>query len=217
VRTDVPGIRTDVPGIRTDIPGIRRGITDRPQLPREFPGGPGIPPVQGPTYESLTQQAAALMQRKDSRNAYGLLIQATEARPADPRAYNQLGVLLLYQVGNFAEARKYYEMAVARGGVATFHVSHDHGIGNFINRCSGTLNVSRGRVTFLGDNSMHNFDVPRAQVKEMKRNRSLFTIGAQRVTSFRIRLEDGKNFNLAPMSNFSEGERDLILSIAGGN
>jgi hypothetical protein len=64
---------------------------------------------------------------------------------------------------------------------------------------------------------MHNFDVPRAQVKEMKKNRSLFTIGAQRVTSFRIRLEDGKNFNLAPMSNFSEGERDLILSIAGGN
>ena len=64
---------------------------------------------------------------------------------------------------------------------------------------------------------MHSFDVPRAQVKEMKKNRSLFTIGAQRVTSFRIRLEDGKNFNLAPKSNFSDAERELILSIAGGN
>ena len=218
IRTDLPGVRTNLPGVRTDLSGIRRGITDRPQIPRDFPGGGAIPPgPQTPSYESLTQQAAALMQRKDSRNAYGLLIQATEARPADPRAYNQLGELLLYQVGNFAEARKYYEMAVARGGVATFHVSHDHGIGNFINRCSGVLNVSRNRVTFQGDNSMHNFDVPRAQVKEMKKNRSLFTIGAQRVTSFRIRLEDGKNFNLSPMSNFSEGERDLILSLAGGN
>jgi hypothetical protein len=62
---------------------------------------------------------------------------------------------------------------------------------------------------------MHSFDVPRAQVKETKKNRSVFSIGNQRVTSFHIRLADGKNYNLAPMSNFSDAERDLILSIIG--
>src|SRR5258706_15058357 len=99
--------------------------------------------------------------------------------------------MLLYQVGNFAEARKNYEAAVAHGGYATFHVYHDHGIGNFGNNCRGYLYVSRGRVKYVASGSMHSFDVPRAQVKEAKKNRSAFSIGLRRGDSFPLQVAEG--------------------------
>jgi hypothetical protein len=43
----------------------------------------------------------------------------------------------------------------------------------------------------------------------------MFAHGQFSVSAFHIRLENGKNYNFAPGSTFSEAERELILSIIG--
>jgi len=166
----------------------------------------------------LVQAALQASQRNIYQQAEQLLSRAISMDPNRPQAYDKLGELDLYFLNQVGPAIQNYQAAIAHGGQATFHVAHDHSTGNFTTNCKGYLYVSKSQVHFKAYDSVHEFSAPRSQIREFKRNR--FTINlSQRAAvdlkAFHVKLADGRNFNLAPLSHFQEAERDLILSIGG--
>jgi hypothetical protein len=144
-------------------------------------------------------------------------LQAIKLQPKSPKAYAALGEMYLYNIGNLPEALKYYHAAVARGGVVTFHVHHDRGGGNFTVASDGRLLISNSTVAFLSPGDSNSFKVSKGDVREAKRDKvvGLFSHGKVSVSAFHIRLMTGKNYNFAPGSNFTDAERELILSFIG--
>lgn len=173
------------------------------------------PPVDpGPSYDTLTSQGVSFIAAGDTDSAVNVYLQAIKLQPKSPKAYAALGELNLYTLGNLPEALRYYHAAIARGGVVTFHVHHDRGGGNFTVASDGRLMVSNSSVAFSSSEG-DSFKVSKGDVKEAKRDKvvGLFSHGRVSVSAFHIRLTTGKNYNFAPGSNFSEAERDLILSL----
>ena len=182
----------------------------------DAPADGGTAVVAGPSYDTLTSQGASYIASGDTDSAVNAYLQAIKLQPKSAKAYAALGELYLYTIGDLPEALKYYHAAIARGGVVTFHVHHDRGGGNFSVASDGRLMVSNSTVAFAGAGS-DAFKVSRAEVKEAKRDKfmGLFAHGQVSVMAFHIKLATGKNYNFAPGSNFTEAERDLILSILG--
>jgi hypothetical protein len=128
-------------------------------------------------------------------------------------------------------AVQHYKASLERGGDATFHVLHDHGGTGFSRSCTGWLYVSKNGIRFEAFDSLHKFQATSREIFEAKKNRfgggqvGPIRIGGGNggnttdVNAFHIRLHNskGENYNLAPMSNFKEAERDLILDIIGKN
>jgi serine/threonine protein kinase len=171
----------------------------------------------GPSYDTLTGQGVSFIAAGDSDGAVNVYLQAIKLVPKNPKAYAALGELYLYTVGNLPEALKYYHAAIARGGVATFHVHHDRGGGNFTVASDGRLLVSNSSVAFVSAGGSDSFKVSKGEVKEAKPNKvvGLFSHGQLSLMAFHVRLASGKNYNFAPGSNFTLAERDLILTIIG--
>jgi serine/threonine protein kinase len=177
-------------------------------------GGAAV--AAGPTYETLTSQGATFVANGDSDGAVNVYLQAIKLQPKGWKAYAALGELYLYTTGDLPQALTYYRGAIARGGVATFHVHHDRGGGNFTVASDGRLMVSNSTVSYSSPGG-DSFKVPKAEIKEAKRDKivGLFAHGQISVMAFHVRLATGKNYNFAPGSNFTEAERDLILSLIG--
>jgi len=177
-------------------------------------GGTAV--ATGPSYDTLYGQGVSFVANGDPDSAVGVYLQAIKLAPKSPKAYAALGELYLYSAPNLPEALKYYHAAIARGGVVTFHVHHDRGGGNFTVATDGRLMLSNSSVAFTGDGA-DGFRVPRGAIREAKRNKvvGMFAHGQFSVSAFHIRLENGKNYNFAPGSTFTEAERELILSIIG--
>lgn len=180
-------------------------------------------------YDGLIQQAKQNAQR-NAFQAIKYLEQAVKLDPARPAAYNLMGEIELYSSHQLGPAVQHYKAALERGGEATLHVLHDHGGSGFTRSCSGWLHVSRNGVRFEAFDSLHKFRGSRDEIFEAKRNRfgggqiGPIHIGGQNgggnttdLSAFHIKLHGskGENFNLAPMSNYKEAERDLILDIIG--
>jgi serine/threonine protein kinase len=168
-------------------------------------------------YETLTSQGVSLIAAGDSDGAVNVYLQAIQLQPKNSKAYAALGELYLYTIGNLPEALKYYHAALARGGVVTFHVHHDRGGGNFTVASDGRLMLSNSSVAFVSTSSSDSFKASKGEVKEAKRNKviGLFAHGQVTLSAFHIKLASGKNYNFAPGSNFTDAERELILSILG--
>lgn len=171
----------------------------------------------GAGYDTLYSQGTTFVANGDPDSAVGVYLQAIKLAPKSPRAYAALGELYLYTSPNLPEALKYYHAAIVRGGVVTFHVHHDRGGGNFTVASDGRLLISNSSVAFSSLSGGDSFKVPRGAVREAKRNKmvGMFARGQFSVSAFHIRLDSGKNYNLAPGSTFTEAERDLILTILG--
>src|SRR5207253_912603 len=118
--------------------------------------------------------------------------------------------------------------SLERGGEATFHVFHDHGGTGFSRSCTGWLYVSKNGVRFEAFDSLHKFTARRSEVFEAKKNRfgggqiGPIRIGGSGgggattdIAAFHVRLHNSKGdlYNLAPMSQFKDAERDPILDI----
>jgi serine/threonine protein kinase len=179
---------------------------------------PDAPPADpGPSYDTLTGQGVSFISAGDTDSAVNVYLQAIKLVPKNPKAYAALGELYLYTIGNLPEALKYYHAAIARGGVATFHVRHDRGGGNFTVTSDGRLLVSNSSVAFVSGGGTDSFKVSKGEVKEAKPNKvvGLFSHGQVSLMAFHVRLASGKNYNFAPGSNFTLAERDLILTIIG--
>jgi serine/threonine protein kinase len=179
---------------------------------------PDAAPVDpGPAYDTLTGQGVSFIAAGDSDSAVNVYLQAIKLVPKNPKAYAALGELYLYTVGNLPEALRYYHAAIARGGVVTFHVRHDRGGGNFTVASDGRLLVSNSSVAYVSANASDSFKVSKGDVREAKKDKvmGLFSHGQVSLMAFHIRLTTGKNYNFAPGSNFTEAERDLILTLIG--
>ena len=158
------------------------------------------------------------------------LNQAVQLDASRPQAYNFLGEIELYSLHQLGPAVQHYKAALEHGGEATFHVLHDHGGTGFSRSCSGWLYVSHNGIRFEAFDSLHKFRASRNEIFEAKKNRfgggqvGQIRIGGGNsggstadVSAFHIRLHNGKgeNYNLAPLSNYKEAERELILEIIG--
>ena len=181
------------------------------------PAADGTAVATGTSYDTLYSQGVSFVAAGDSDGAINVYLQAIKLQPKSPKAYAAMGELYLYTVGNLPEALKYYHAAIARGGVVTFHVHHDRGGGNFTVASDGRLMLSNSTVAFSAEAGGDAFRVPRSAVREAKRNKliGLLAHGQVTMSAFHIRIESGKNYNFAPGSNFTEAERELILSIIG--
>jgi hypothetical protein len=181
------------------------------------PAADAPPADPGPAYDTLTGQGVSFIAAGDTDSAVNVYLQAIKLLPKNPKAYAALGELNLYTIGNLPEALRYYHAAIARGGVVTFHVHHDRGGGNFTVASDGRLLVSNSSVAFASGSGGDSFRVSKGDVREAKRDKvvGLFSHGQVSLMAFHIRLATGKNYNFAPGSNFTEAERDLILTLIG--
>jgi hypothetical protein len=191
--------------------------TDSGAAPATDAGADAAPVDPGPGYETLTGQGVSFIAAGDTDSAVNVYLQAIKLVPKNPKAYAALGELYLYTIGNLPEAAMYYHAAVARGGSATFHVHHDRGGGNFTVASDGRLLISNSTVAFVSAGGSDSFRVSKAEVREAKPNKviGLFAHGQVSLMAFHVRMATGKNYNFAPGSNFTLGERDLILSLIG--
>jgi serine/threonine protein kinase len=180
-------------------------------------GADAAPVDPGPAYDTLTGQGVSFIANGDTDSAVNVYLQAIKLLPKNPKAYAALGELNLYTIGNLPEALRYYHAAIARGGVATFHVHHDRGGGNFTVASDGRLLVSNSSVAFVSAGGSDSFKVSKGEVREAKPNKvvGLFSHGQVSLMAFHVRLASGKNYNFAPGSNFTLAERELILSLIG--
>ncbi len=185
--------------------------------PASDAGADGTAVASGASYDTLYSQGVSFVANGDTDSAVNVYLQAIKLQPKSAKAYAALGELYMYTVPNLPEALKYYHAAIARGGVVTFHVHHDRGGGNFTVASDGRLMLSNSSVAFTAEAGADAFKVPRAAVREAKRNKmvGMFSRGQLSVAAFHIRLDTGKNYNFAPGSTFSDAERELILSIIG--
>jgi serine/threonine protein kinase len=179
----------------------------------------GGPDAQG--YDGLLNQAKAAWNQHDYQQAQTLLQQAIRLDPEKPRAYDGLAELQLYQLNDLAGAVKNYQAALAHGGEVTFHVAHDHSGETFATQCRGFLHISPRGVRYVPtDFPAHAFNVARADVREIRKNRMVGILGRRTSSdfhAFHIRLANGQNYNFAPQSRFTDSERDLILAFLGVN
>lgn len=220
---------TGATGSRTTGPigptGSPTGPTGAPSGPTGAPTGPTGAPT-GPTgsagdYDSMMDQAKTAWNQHRYPQVQQILMQAVRMDPSKPRAYSGLAELQLYVLGDLRGATQNYQTAVSRGGDAVFHVLHDHSAGTFVKHCQGFLYVSRTGLRFAPSDSIHNFTAQQGEIREARPNRFInLTFGRQGRPSvdphaFHIKLANGQNYNFAPMSRFTEEERNLILSTLG--
>jgi tetratricopeptide (TPR) repeat protein len=151
----------------------------------------------------------------DTDGAVAVYLKAINLQPKSWKAYAALGELYLYTIGDLGQAVTYYRGAIARGGIATFHVHHDLGGGNFTVASDGRLMISNSTVAFVS--STGSFKVSKNEVKDAQKNRlvGMLAHGQLSLMAFHIKLVTGKNYNFAPGSTFTIAERDLILSLIG--
>jgi serine/threonine protein kinase len=194
------------------------------------PGPPPVPvptptptpaPVPNPTprvdaaaYDGMLRQSNQAFQNNNPQQAAQLLMQAIQADPARPKAYDSLAQIQLYGFGQLAQASENYQASIDRGGTATFHVRHDHGIGTFATYCEGWLYVSRAGVQFMPLDNVHAFTASRAQMVTFGANGVVPGTGAD-LHSMYLKLANGATYNFAPISKFTEQERALMLKFAG--
>ncbi len=131
---------------------------------------PPAPPVV--QHESLTEQAAKHLKNRQARRARPLLQQALEINPDDARAQALMGYLSIYYDGDINKGGRHYRKAYDLGGTINFRLLHDLGDGMFIRNRSGTLEVSRERVLFRGDDGVRVFNTSQSNIGEAKKNGS---------------------------------------------
>jgi hypothetical protein len=188
------------------------------------PAGTSRPPESEPvrqdrSYDSLIASARDYINRRGYRQALPLLEQAIAADPNRPEAYALQGYSYIYGLGDLNTGGTAYRKAYDLGGEITFFLRHDLFDGMFVQFRTGTLTVSRQRVSFRGDDGVNVFSSPSSGINEAKRNSRAFGVVRQiRARSpFHIKTGRGKqdNFNLAPTTNSPDQETDLILSFIG--
>lgn len=151
---------------------------------------------------------------KDVNGSIATLNQAIALNPSEPRGYQLLGFSYLYGLKNFAEAEKYMQMAIDRGGSAVFRVFHDHGLQ--MDSCQGSLFVAKDTVRFESDNNVHTFETKDENIKEAKMAGGFTQMFNARSGLFKISLKQGdqsKNFNFAPLTNDSAESKMIIRLI----
>jgi serine/threonine protein kinase len=193
-------------------PAPRRAVA---VVPAPVPAAPVAAVPAAPGYDRMVASAEDMINNSQYAEAAAVLKQAIAANPNRPQAYNTLAKDELYFLHDPA-AFQHYTASLARGGSATFYVYHDHQNGEFMSYCSGWLTVSKGKVSFKADDTVHSF--PAAPIKEAKKNRvfgRILSAQGKSLHAFHVRLLSGQNFNFGPSSGTPGPETDFILKSIG--
>jgi hypothetical protein len=168
-------------------------------------------------YDELVEKAVVQYDSsKDVKGAISTLQQAISTDANEARAYQQLGYMYLYGQKNFAEAEKYMQEAINRGGSAVFRVFHDHGA-LMTSVCQGSLFIAKDTVRFESDDNIHTFEAADTDIKEAKMNNRFAAMFNAKAGAFRVVLKSGdknKNFNFAPLTD-SPKESEMIVRLIG--
>jgi hypothetical protein len=167
-------------------------------------------------YDALVDKAVYQYDvAKDVNGSIASLTQAIALNPAEARGYQLMGFSYLYGLKNFAEAEKYMQMAIDRGGSAVFRVFHDHGLQ--MDSCEGSLFVAKDTVRFESDNNVHTFQTQDTNIKEAKMAGKFAAMFNARSGLFKISLKTGdnesKNYNFSPLTNDSAESKMIIRLI----
>lgn len=120
---------------------------------------PVAPQPQPPDYDDLIDQAMYVYrEEKNSKTAIEFLQTAAKLQPKKPAAYQLLGFVNLYGIGDPKAAETLMREAFNHGGSAVFRVFHDDG-DSFNERCAGSLFISGDDVRFESDDNKHTFEV----------------------------------------------------------
>lgn len=165
----------------------------------------------------MIQQALELDKKHSYQDELAVLDKAIQMDPNGWEAYDLEAQVYLYNMKRFPEARKNFEASLTHGGNATFHVAHDHGGGNFTTHCNGWLYVTKTGVEFKSWDSIHKFKVTRSQMSDVRSMRP----GAKKgpaVDRHGLLMKSGnQTYDLAPLGQFGDDQRSMILGILGGN
>jgi serine/threonine protein kinase len=201
------------------VPAPRRAVVAAVPVPAPVAPvvavAPAVAVPAAPGYDRMVASAEDMINNSQYAEAAAVLKQAIAANPNRPQAYNTLAKDELYFLHDPA-AFQHYTASLARGGSATFYVYHDHQNGEFMNYCSGWLTVSKGKVSFKADDTVHSF--PPAPIKEAKKNRvfgRILSAQGKSLHAFHVRLMSGQNFNFGPSSQTPGPEADFILKSIG--
>lgn len=170
----------------------------------------------GGKYDTLVDQAVYQYDtQKNVAGSIATLQQAIALNPSESRAYQLMGFSYLYGQKNFAEAEKYMQEAINRGGSAVFRVFHDHGA-LMTDTCQGSLYVAKDTVRFESDNNIHTFETTDANIKSVKMQNSFLAAFNARSGAFKITLKtgdnDSKNYNFSPLTN-NAAESKMIIRL----
>lgn len=184
-------------------------------------GGAGNNVGKASGYDNLIDKALELYgNQHDKQGAIDVLRQAVNLNPSNSRAFQLLGSINLYGLGNFVEAERNMREAIRHGGSAVFRVFHDHN-GTFTFGCEGSLYVAADTVRYEADDNRHTFQTLDADIKEVKTNGTLRRLIQIKNGSFKIVLrnradDDDKKFNFAPLTNKMD-ESKMIIRLIGKN
>ncbi len=163
------------------------------------------------TYDDLTDQSLAALQRNDWELAGNLLTQAVNLNPSAPLGYGLLGYTYLYGRGDVQKAEQAMRATIERGGNATFEVWHAQG-SSFKDAVRGSLFISKSGVIFKSSLSADEFNVNDVEIK----NAALNGLFGREHNAFHleVRLPNGKtrNYNFAPRTA-NQLESLLILNL----
>lgn len=146
--------------------------TPRQPDPRPTPAqqdvrGP-IPIPPRAQHEALTEEAATALKRRQSSRARGLLQQALQIQPDYARAHALMGYITIYYQNDLNKADRHYRKAYDLRSTITFRLLHDLGDGISIRHRTGTLEVSKNRVLFRGDNTVRVFITSLSGIREAR-------------------------------------------------
>jgi tetratricopeptide (TPR) repeat protein len=169
-------------------------------------------------YDNLVDKAVAQYDTdKNPAASIATLQQAVKLDPNQARAYQLLGFSYLYSQKNFAEAEKYMNEALNRGGSAVFRVHHDHD-GMFAESCQGSLYIAKDTVRFESDDNKHTFETTDANIKQVKMNSLFKSFYKTKSGSFKIVLKSGETdsvkFSFAPLTD-NALESKMIIRLIG--
>jgi hypothetical protein len=136
-----------------------------------------------------------------------------EQDQSDPSVAEGLAMAYLYADRDALRSKPLAELAIGKGGRATFFVQHSHEKIGFlpqelINYCKGKLSISPGRLAFASRQPDHSFTLSPADWQPLKPDDRF---GEDR-KSFFIRTADKKKQSFRAYSG-TEQEKALILSL----
>jgi serine/threonine protein kinase len=202
-----PSRVTPTPTPSPTVPPPPPWVSPTPTFPDSHPT-PTPPQNPSKAYARFIEQAKDMARQNNFAGELQVLNQAIQLDPNQWVAYDLAGQVYLYNFNQFPQAMHAYRESIQRGGLATFHVAHDHSAG-FTQICNGWLSVSKAGAKYESWNSQHTFTMERAQIREVHANPYL----GRNFYAFHLKAANGQNYNLAPMGTLPEAQRDFILSI----
>jgi hypothetical protein len=165
-------------------------------------------------FAARISKGIGLIDKGRFNDAINVLEEVWEQDQSDPLVAENLGIAYLYADRDVKQAQVYMEIAIAKGGAASFLMQHSHEkvaalASEFSDYCPGRLSIYRDHLSFAAGVPEHSFTIPAGEFREIKANR----VVGRGEGGYHIRTADKKIYNLRPRS-WNEREMKLVLYLS---